>query len=178
GRPTLEAKRNAELNPIKSLQEFWRDDFELMRGRFELLDKEKPTVLIDNAQNLDALENLFLGIRLLHYQKPLRGLALVLGLKKTVDAVATLKVVRYLMKKVSGQLFFAPLPGNVDSYSTDDLVKIAHGFNLNAKGYNSIEQAFDVAKKTVDDRYGLVCLTGSPDVPSVYWRSIREMKKF
>src|SRR3990172_6750753 len=66
GRPTLEAKRQAELHPIQTLKGFWTEHFDLLRGRFELLDKEKPTMLIDNANNLDAFSNLFLGIRLLH----------------------------------------------------------------------------------------------------------------
>ena len=80
GRPTLEAKRQAELNPIKTLKSFWADQFDLTKGRFELLNKEKPSILLDCADNIDAFENLFLGIRLLHYQHPLKGLALIIGI--------------------------------------------------------------------------------------------------
>ena len=39
GRPTLEAKRNAELNPIKTLKKFWQEDSGPSSGNchFEIL---------------------------------------------------------------------------------------------------------------------------------------------
>src|ERR1700722_2265566 len=42
GRPTLEAKRRSELNPKKTLEQFWKDTVNELPGRFELLEKEKP----------------------------------------------------------------------------------------------------------------------------------------
>jgi len=54
GRPTLEAKRQSELNPKKTLEQFWKDIHCTLSGRFQLLDKEKPTLLLDTAQNLDV----------------------------------------------------------------------------------------------------------------------------
>jgi folylpolyglutamate synthase/dihydrofolate synthase len=178
GRPTLEAKRQAELNPIKTLKGFWREQFSLLRGRFELLDKEKPTILLDNARNLDAFSNLFLGIRLLHYQRPLRGLAIVLGLPTSVPVTETLKLVRYLLKKVNGQLLFVPLPGDEKSHPAHELAAAATELNMKAKAYGSLEEAFEVAKKAVDERYGVVCVAGSRDMVTTYWRKIREQKKF
>lgn len=53
-----------------------------MPGRFQLLDKDKPTILLDNASNVDALKNILLGVRLLHYQRPLKGLSIILGLPR------------------------------------------------------------------------------------------------
>ena len=67
GRPTLEAKRASELHPKKTLEHFWKEACNTLSGRFQLLEKEKPTVLLDNASNMDAVNNLLLGIRLLHY---------------------------------------------------------------------------------------------------------------
>ena len=84
-----------------------------MRGRFELLNKEKPSILLDNASNVDALSNLYLGIRLLHYQKPLKGLALIIGFSKANNPLEAIKLLRYLLKKVSGSVFFVSLPGQV-----------------------------------------------------------------
>lgn len=133
GRPTIEAKRNAELNPIKTLKVFWREEFDLLRGRFEVLDKEKPTVVLDNAHNLDALTNLFLGIRLLHYQRSLKGLSLIMSLKKEVDAAETLKLIRYLFKKVNGQVFFIPFQGKQAAHTPDELAAIAKELNIKAK---------------------------------------------
>lgn len=176
GRPTLEAKRNAELNPIKTLKGFWTEQFNLLKGRFELLDKEKPTILLDNAHNLDAFTNLFLGIRLLHYQRPLKGLSIIIGLDASVEATETLKLVRYLMKKVTGQIFFVPLPAGEQSHNPSDLATMAKELNIKAKACNSFAEAFEVAKKTVDERHGIVCVTGSHTLVGEYWK-LRSIKK-
>ncbi len=175
GRPTLQAKRNAELNPVRTLKNFWVDNFELLKGRFELLDKEKPTILLDNARNLDSLENLFLGIRLLNYQKSIKGFALVLGLNKNIDVLEGLKLVRYLNKKVGGHLFFIPLP-DMPSHDVMELEKVSKEIGLKAKAYNSFETAFEAAKAVVDPRDGLLCITGSIGMVKQYWMS-RGIKK-
>ena len=177
GRPTLEAKRNAELNPIKTLKGFWSEQFDLLRGRFELLDKEKPSILLDNASNLDALTNLFLGVRLVHYQKPLKGLALVIGLSKSVNAMEAIKLIRYLLKKVSGSIFFVPLPGSGASHDVADLAMMAKELNVKARACATFAEAFEYAKASVDERDGVVVITGSNDLVSDYWK-VRGIKKF
>jgi len=176
GRPTLEAKRQAELNPIKTLKSFWNEQFDLLKGRFELLDKEKPSILLDNASNLDAFTNLFLGVRLLHYQKSLKGMSLVLSLSKAVNAMESLKLIRYLLKKVSGQVFFVALPGDVAAHDSSELVSIAKELNIKAKAFGSFAEAFEQAKHGVDERDGLVVVAGSPALVTEYWKH-RGMKK-
>jgi folylpolyglutamate synthase/dihydropteroate synthase len=177
GRPTLEAKRHAELHPVKTLKHFWADQFELLHGRFEYLDKENPCMLLDNANNLDAFMNLFLGIRLLHYQKALKGLVLVIGLPKSVNAMEAIKLVRYLMKKVTGQMLFVPLPGDVASHDVNDLAMMAKELNVKAKACASLEEALSLAKTLVDERDGLIAVSGSNSLISAYW-SFRGIKKF
>lgn len=178
GRPTLEAKRHAELNPIKTLKSFWNEEFELLKGRFELLDKERPSILMDGANNLDALTNLFLGVRLLHYQKPVKGLALVLGLSKAMDATETIKLIRYLFKKVNGQVFFVTLPdAAIQSHGVNELVNIAKELNVKAKGCSSFAEALEQAKSVVDERDGLIAIAGSTKLVSQYWKQ-RGIKKF
>jgi len=176
GRPTLEAKRNAELNPIKTLKSFWNEQFDLLRGRFELLDKERPSILLDNASNLDAFTNLFLGIRLMHYQKPLKGLALVIGLSKATNAIETIKLMRYLLKKVNGQIFFCPLPGHMTCHDAQDLGAIAKELNVKVKVCTSFAEGLEQAKAAVDERDGLVAISGSNSMVSEYWK-LRGMKK-
>ena len=176
GRPTLEAKRFAELNPIKTLKMFWADQFDLLKGRFELLAKEKPSILLDNAGNLDAHTNLYLGIRLLHYQKPLEGFALIIGFSKVVDSLEAIKLVRYLLKKVTGQIFFVTLPG-VASHSPQDLAAIAKDLNIKARACASFAEAYEQAKAAVDERNGLVAIAGSNELIAEYWKQ-RGIKKF
>ena len=178
GRPTLEAKKQALLSPSKTLKMFWAEKFDLLRGRFELLDKEKPTVLIDNSDNLDALNNLFLGIRLLHYSHPLKGLALILGLGLSVDVDETLRMVRYLLRKISGGVFFIELPGSEASHNPQMLVKKAEELGIKSRAFTSFKDAFDEAKNAVDERHGLVAAAGSTKVVASYWRTVRDIKRF
>ncbi len=175
GRPTLEAKRQSELNPIKTLKTFWAEQFDLLKGHFELLDKEKPSVLLDNAANMDAFENFFLGVRLLHYQKSLKGMALIIGLSEAVNATEALKLIRYLLKKVGGDVFFVPLH-NTPCHDASTLATEAKELNIKAKAFQSFGEAFEQAKTVVDEREGLVVVTGSMSLVSEYWKH-RGMKK-
>lgn len=178
GRPTLEAKRNAEINPIKSMKNFWKNQFSLLRGRFEVLDKEKPVIVLDNASNVDAFTNVFLGTRLLHYQRVLKGFVLIIGVARSLDSDELLKAIRYLLKKVPGEVIFIPLE-NVpyESYKPEELMVMARELNIRARACQSFEQAFTTAKELVDSREGLITICGSPALVSEYWR-IREVKKF
>ena len=178
GRPTLEAKRYSELNPLRTLKTFWAEHFDLPKGRYELFDKEKPTIVLDNATNLDAYENLFLGVRLLHYQKPLEGFALVLGVEKNIALDEAMKTIRYLFKKVPGQLFFVPIPGHTVQYhEPQELVAKAKELNIKATACSNLAQAFEQAKQVVDERNGLVAIAGAAQIISEYW-SNRGIKKF
>lgn len=175
GRPTLEAKRNAELNPIKTLKKFWLDEFSLLPGRFELLNKEKPSILLDNADNLDAFANTFLGIRLLHYQHPIKDLALIVGLSNQIDNVEAVKLIRYLLKKVSGQVLFVPI-ANEPCHAPEELETIAKELGVKAKGYSSFGQAFEAAAQITDEREGLAVVMGHEKLVSEYWKN-RGIKK-
>lgn len=177
GRPTLEAKRNSELNPIKTLKGFWAEQFDLLKGRFELLDKEKPSVLLDNASNLDALTNLFLGIRLLHYQKPLKGLNIIMDLSSAVNATEALKLIRYLLKKVNGSMLFVDMPAHKNGHSAEHLASLAKDMNIKSRACSSLKEAFELAKASVDERDGLVVVTGSSQIVTEYW-TLRGIKKF
>lgn len=177
GRPTIEAKRRAELNPIKTLKTFWNEQFSLLRGRFELLEREKPTILLDNAHNVDALNNVFLGIRLLHYQRSLKGFALILGLESFHDVTEIMKLIRYLFKKVNGQVFFVPVPGAAESHDPAELAKLALEMNVKAKSFATFAEAFEATNKIVDERQGLVAITGSASLVSEYWK-LKGTKRF
>jgi dihydrofolate synthase / folylpolyglutamate synthase len=176
GRPTLEAKKNAEMNPVKTLKKFWGDNFCLMPGRFELLEKEQPAVLLDQANNIDALENVFLGVRLLHYQRSLKDLILIVGLHSYVKMMDAAKSIRYLLKKVSGQVIFVPLPGGIQSHNVNDLTNISKELGTKTKCCDSFEEAFNMAKKIIDNREGLIAVTGSKSLVTEYW-NYRGIKK-
>lgn len=176
GRPTLEAKRHSELNPLKTLEQFWKDEANELAGRFQLLDKEKPSLLLDNASNLDAFENLLLGIRLLHYHRPLKGLTLLLGSdNEHLNTPEFLKLLRYFFKKTSGQVVVCPvttIPGNrgTKSWDAEAITNEIKGMKIKAKSAKNFKEAFETAQKSVDERNGLVVIAGSTSLLNEYWQ--------
>ncbi len=176
GRPTLEAKRQAELNPKKTITQFWKETLATLPGRFQLLDKEKPTILLDNASSLDAFKNILLGIRLLHYQRPLKGLTVILGCNNPdLDITEFLKLLRYFFKKTSGQVIVCPItpvPGHQVSTSWDveKVTNSIKSMKIKAKSAKSFKEAFEIAQKSVDERHGLVVITGSLSIVTQYWQ--------
>ena len=176
GRPTTEAKKQLELNPRRTIGQFWKDAKSFLSGRFQLLERDKPTVLLDNANNIDAFKNFLLGVRLLHYQHPLKGLALIVGCaENSMDIEEFLKLVRYFLKKTSGQLILCPVkemvPGESEnsSWKVEDIINDAKGFKIKAKAVKSFDEAFEYAKKLVDDRHGLIAVSGSHGIIKEYW---------
>lgn len=182
GRPTLEAKRQSEMHPKKTLEQFWKDTSHSLSNRFQLLEKEKPTLLLDTASNLDAFKNLLLGIRLLHYQRPLKGLTLIIGSNAPdLDVTELLKLLRYFFKKTSGSIIVCPvdaLPGQpgAKAWDTEKVINSTKIMKIKAKASKNFKEAFEMAQKSVDDRHGLVVITGSNAIVSEYWR-YKDVKK-
>lgn len=176
GRPTLEAKRQSELNPKRTVEQFWRETTHTLPAHFELLDKEKPTILLDTASNLDAFKNLLLGIRLLHYQRPLKGLTLIVGSNNpSLDVNEFLKLLRYFFKKTSGSVIVCPaqaLPGQTQapSWDVEKITNEIKTMKIKARSSKNLKEAFEAAIKSVDERHGLVVITGSPSLISEYWQ--------
>lgn len=184
GRPTIEAKRQQELNPRKTLEQFWKEVTTDLPGKFQVLDKEKPTVLLDNAHNIDAFKNLLLGVRLLNYQRPLKGLSVIIGAAAdTLHNQEFVKLIRYFFKKTSGQLFICPISESIKgvgehaSWDVEHVTLEMKKMKIKAKACKNFEDAFDQAKKSVDDRHGLVVITGSHAIINEYWHS-KDIKKF
>lgn len=184
GRPTLEAKRQSELNPRKTIEQFWREEVSQLPGKFQLLDKEKPSILLDTSNNLDAFENFLLGIRLLHYKRPLKGLTIIVGAAKdALHSEEFLKQVRYFFKKTSGQIYICALdetlPGTQEEkmWDVEQVANDIKGMKVKARACKNFEEAFELAKKSVDERHGLVAITGSHSIVNAYWK-LKGIKKF
>lgn len=184
GRPTIEAKRQQELNPRKTIEQFWQEVATNLPGKFQLLEKEKPTILLDNAHNIDAFKNLLLGIRLLHYSNALKGLSLIIGAAKdTLHDQEFVKLLRYFFKKTSGQLFICPIQETIKgvnestSWNAENVALDMKKMKIKAKACKNFEDAFEQATKSVDERHGLVVITGSHAVINEYWMQ-KGIKKF
>jgi len=177
GRPTLEAKRRSELNPKKTLDQFWKDTVNELPGRFELLTKEKPTILLDNASNLDAIRNLLLGIRLLQYQRPLKGLAIILGNNNpNIDMVELLKLLRYFFKKSSGNIIICPSTPHAENingapWNPELIAQDLKNMKVKVRVAHTFTEAFAMAQSSVDERGGLIAISGSREMVTEYWRT-------
>ncbi len=183
GRPTLEAKRQAELNPKKTVEQFWTEAINTLPCRFQLLEKEKPTILLDNANNLDAFKNLLLGIRLLHYQRPLKGLSLIFGCNNVdLELDEFLKLLRYFFKKTSGNIIVCPvtvMPGDTDTTlaDTEKVTNDIKSMKIKARSSKNFKEAFEFALGSVDERNGLIVIAGSASLIAEYWH-YKGIKKF
>lgn len=153
----------------KTLKNFWAEKFNLPHGRFEYLGHEKPTILLDNAHNLDALDNVLLGIRLMHYQRALQGCALIIGMHESFKSNEIIKRIRYLFKKITGKIFFVTLSSSQKGHNPGELAALAQAAGLEAMAC-SFEEALINASKSVHERYGLVAICGSPCLVQAYWK--------
>ena len=178
GRPSLEAKRQSELNPRRTIEQFWKECLTTIPGRFQILDKEKPTILLDTANNVDALTNTLLGARLINYQKNFKGLTLIIGCENgEIHRPEFLKQLRYFFKKVSGQVIFCPIKKSKDNHNSDEKWNIeaitndVKNIKVKAQSTKSFSEAFELAKKSVDERYGMIMITGSKNIVSEYWNT-------
>ena len=187
GRPKLETKRLAELDTEPTLELFWKSCVNNLPGKFQLLKQEKPTILLDSASNLDALENLLLGIRLLHYSNNLNGLVIIIGCENSdFEVEPLLRVLRYFFKKTAGQIIFCQVPkilgAQKTSYQTikpwepEKLTLVARNAKLKVRSAKTLAEALEWAEKAVDARHGLVVITGSQNIINDYWK-IKEIKK-
>ena len=181
GRPTLEAKRQSELNPKKTIEQFWQETVHTISSRFDMVSGHKPTLLLDNANNIDALKNLFLGIRLLNYEKKFKGLVIIVGCENNkLLSGEFYKLVRYFFKKTAGQIIFCPVAQDAQNQATpwnvDQITHDVKNTKIKAKSTASFAQAFEYAKKVVDEENGLIVVTGSRAIISEYWQSAGSKK--
>ncbi|HAU30036.1 MAG: Tetrahydrofolate synthase [candidate division TM6 bacterium GW2011_GWF2_43_17] len=183
GRPTLEAKQQEKLNPKKTVEQFWKETINELPSRFQLLDKEAPSVLLDSADNLDALENVLLGTRLLHYKRPIEGLTIIMSAEaQSFVSEDFVRSIRYFFKKTPGQIFLCPLESSVNpwqqgpSWDTNALVNELTNKKVKATAFKSFATAFETAKASVDPKLGLIVIVGSASIVSNYWQN-RNIKK-
>lgn len=178
GRPTLEAKRRQEQQPRKTIEHFWKETVSNLPGRFQFLDKEKPNILLDNADNSDALNNLFLGIRLLHYNHTFKGFILILNLDtEKINHEEFAKSIRYFFKKTPGQLILCPHKPTESLEKVELLNSALKAVKVKARVVQSFTQGFETAKKLVNERNGLIAIAGSSAIIREYW-VYKGIKKF
>lgn len=94
-----------------------------------------------------------------------------------------LKLIRYFFKKTSGQLLICPIDnpllgsGEDESWDVEKVTNDIKSMKIKAKSCKDFQEAFEIAKKSVDERNGLVVITGSRSIVHSYWKN-KGIKKF
>ena len=98
-----------------------------------------------------------------------------------LDLTEFLKLLRYFFKKTSGQIIVCPathIPGHQDneSWNAEKITNDIKSMKIKAKTAKNFKEAFELAHKSVDERHGLVVITGCASMITEYWRH-KGMKK-
>ena len=163
---------------IISLKEFWQEYDHTHTGRFEVLTKEKPLVVLDTSSNPDALKNILLGLRLLHYERHFKGCALIVAAtKESMYNPEFIKLLKTFFSKMSGIAIICPLekpvPGTNEqtSWDTEAVTVALRTSRVRAQAVGSFKEALELAKQSVDKKEGVICITGSTSVVTGYWNN-------
>jgi folylpolyglutamate synthase/dihydropteroate synthase len=181
GRPTLEAKKALEVYPKKSLPDFWKQATTSLTTRFQLLQNNTSFVLLDNADNLDALTNTFLGFRLLSYKYQFKNVALIMGCNQgQFEDEDFIKEIRYFAKKTSGTINFCnitPLIGEKSktSWDANKMTNVAKASKIKSKAFKNLEEAYTTAKQSMNSNDNtLIIITGSQAITAEYMKNFAD----
>ena len=164
------------INPKKTISDFWKETVSTIPGKFQILKRDTPTIVIDNAYNIDSLENLLLGIRLLHYKQTIEGLTIIIGAaEETFNYDDFLKAIRYFFKKTPGHIILCEHHSIHNKSKTSwDSTKMIHELKeLKVKAHTArnFQEAFTSAKATVNAKNGLIVIAGPSDFIAEYWNN-------
>jgi folylpolyglutamate synthase/dihydropteroate synthase len=92
-----------------------------------------------------------------------------------------LKLIRYFFKKTSGNIIICPisepLPGSMEqSWDVEKITNEIKNLKIKARIAKDLKDAVEAAKKTVDERNGLIVITGSSSIIHEYW-NLKGIKK-
>ena len=85
-----------------------------------------------------------------------------------------MRALRYFFKKTSGQVIVCPVVGmpsdrGAQSWDIEKITNDLKSMKIKARSSASFKEAFDIAQKSVDERHGLVVITGSSAIVNEYW---------
>lgn len=174
GRPRLSSKQHT--NPQNGLTEFWKNIDTNITSRFQVITYQKKTILLDTANNLDALDNLFLGVRLLHYKKSFKNIAFIFGcFDQQINETEFIKTLRYFLKKTPGTLAFCPISNNIGeqtgtNWNAEKMATFAQSSKLKATAYKNLKSAYTATLKYFDEEQDLLVITGSQAIVSEFFK--------
>ena len=175
GRPTLTSKQYAN-SPHKTTTQFWKTVDTQLPYHFQKIEHKNYTLVLDSAANIDALQNLLLGIRLLNYEKPFKSIFFLLAsYDGKFNEHDFIKTVRYFFKKMPGQLSFCPISNTIGeqtgtTWNIEKFALAAQHAKIKVVVYKNFKTAFETITKQLHDQQDLFVITGSQAIVSEYWK--------
>ncbi|MFA5998872.1 MAG: hypothetical protein WC747_02560 [Candidatus Babeliales bacterium] len=167
-----------DLKNIKSLHlsssQFWQSINNEIPNTFQIIHEKEKTILLDNASNLDAFSNLFLGIRLLNYQHSFKNIFFVVGsTKEQCDENEFIKLFHSCFKKFSGTISFYSTPTIVGEkmgtpWDIAHLVSLAQYNKIKTAQHHNFQLAFQEISAELTDKNDLLVIAGSQAIISEY----------
>ena len=177
GRPSLQDIKKAQQEKSLSLPQFWQQITTTTPGHFQIIMHNNARYLLDIAPNTDALENVLLGIRLLHYKQQAKHLQLIIGYQEQdIDVAQLIKRLVSFFKKMTGTILVCPVtssPGEKINNTTCDVVYITNmlkGSGLRAIACDSLEDALQKSLHNITHPDSLTVVTGAQDVIKEFYR--------
>lgn len=175
GRPSLISKKQAHCSN-KTIEHFWQTTTVDLLHRFQKIEHKHYTLLLDAASNIDALQNLLLGIRLLNYEKPFKSISFLLSShNEQINEQEFIKTIRYFFKKTSSQLILCPIENTIGEQTgtpadIEKITTLAQHAKIKVIVYKNFKTAFELTTKQLHDSQDLLILTGSQAIVSEYWK--------
>lgn len=175
GRPRLTTKSTTSKNE-NSLESFWKNLDLAFDNRFQVISTKKHTIILNNASNIDAFNNLLLGIRLLNYQKPWKNISILIGTHQNCfNEHEFIKTMRYFFKKNSGNLTLCPVTSSVGeqqgvNWNISEVATAAQNAKIKVTTAKNFQSAYESIVKHLDDTQDLLVITGSQAILQDYWK--------
>lgn len=158
-----------------SSQNFWSTIEPSIPYKFQLVSHKKYTLLIDKAHNIDAFNNLFLGIRLLNFKKPFKSIHFIFGCQnKTFSKHEFIKAIRYFTKKNSCKFYFCPSFTTIgeqagEAWNVHQMAIDTQHTKTKASTFKNFKDAFETVTKLLDNPQDLLVITGSQAIITDYY---------
>ena len=170
----------------------WQKISNQIPNKFTLTTDNNLTLLLDNADNNETLNTLFLGARLLHYKKPFTSISIIAsGFKELCTEETFIGLLKLHFKKKLTQLNIYQT-SNVHkqhvttTWDLNQLQQLAQYNKIPVTAYSCFATAYQNTLKTLQElppassyqqaqaHNHLVIITGSQEIVSHYYRTMQQ----
>jgi folylpolyglutamate synthase/dihydrofolate synthase len=174
--PQIQNIKASPSLPVKIYQlaaQFWKSYSDLMPHRFQIIPTKTKTIILDSAHNLDAFENLFLGIRLLNYRQPYKTVSFIFDISQIqCDQELFMKLFRSCFKKFSGTIAICRLKNDTvcpdQSWDINTMLSLCDDAKIKAIFYQNFQTAFHELSQHAHSQQDFMIIAGSSTIIAEY----------